>query len=207
MEKTYTKIYDVPDTIVLDLENDYCLIKDDDGTRYYCKHDDYEKCKDHINLKIDIDPISGKSIFVDYKIAKLIALLNRCGYKTEYCCSGHICDWEDWYTDEDGKTIVIYHPDLDTNDCTSGYISFAKKYRNIEKAFTNKKLNCSYNEVNRFCREQEREFHFRLLDSICYVVRMRSQNNTIIYRKKKKTLIQAEIDKLVELFKANKFID
>ena len=206
MEKTYEKIYDMPETVILDLEKDYHMIKNDDGIGYYCKREDLEKCKDHINLKIDIDPISGKSIFVDRKIAKLIESLNKCGYKTEYCCSGHICDWEDWYTDKDGKIIVIYRPDLDTNDWTSGYISFAKKYRNIEKAFTHKKLNCSYNEVNRFSYEREEEFHSHHLDNIFYVIRMRSQNNTIIYWKANKHPVHDPIAILKRTFEVNKFI-
>ena len=205
MERTYEKIYDMPETVVLDLEKDYHLIKDDDGTKYYCKRDDLDKCKDHINVKIDIDPISGKSIFVDTKIAKLIESLNKCGYKTEYCCSGHICDWEDWYEDSEGKTIVIYRPDFDTRDWTNGYISFTKKYRDIEKAFTHKKLNCSYKEANAFSNEKDRDFIFLFLDSIFYVIRMRSRGTTI-YWKTKKTLVQAEIDKLLELFKINNFI-
>ena len=206
MEKTYKQIYDEPETVILDLEKDYYVIKNDDGTIYYCKRGDEKKCEDHINVKINIDPVVGESILVDTKIAKLIESLNKCGYETDFCCSGHICDREDWYIDSEGKRIVIYRPDLDTRNFTGGYISFTKKYRDIEKAFTYKKLNCSYREANAFCNEMEKEFELHLLDSIFYVVRMRSRG-TVIYWKTRKHRIEEQINKLSILFKTNKFIN
>lgn len=115
-----------------------------------------------------------KNIFeVDEDIANTISILNKKGYKTSYCCSGHIKDprlYEKYYISNDndwGSDIPNSYIIDKTNDGyyllkpyteTHIYIKFCNEYHflNLPIGFILEKDNTLYKEISYYNESQKK---------------------------------------------------
>lgn len=84
----------------------------------------------------DFKFVDWNGVEIDKKIFPLIKWLNDSGYKTSYCCSGHLLKLRILHTDDKSKKkfsekyLYERKPQI-----SSGYIMFDRRYPELEKLF------------------------------------------------------------------------
>ena len=82
----------------------------------------YIDTKNHdLYYHIDDDRINAPLVEIDELIAPIISILNKKGYKTEYCCSGHFRNSRTYivFSEQYGNIIMSDYPD--NFDLSDGY--------------------------------------------------------------------------------------
>lgn len=91
---------------------------------------------ENMEYREDQKEVLWNNIPIDTKIVGLIDKLNKAGFETYFCCSGHLLKTEKITYNNNGNTFWAYICSLcEHNSICSGYIMFKKEYKEIEKLF------------------------------------------------------------------------
>ena len=86
----------------------------------------------------DYELVDWNGVKIDKKIFPLIKWLNDSGYKTTFCCSGHLLKLKILHTDDVNNERFGEKYLYERKDQLSyGYIMFDRRYPKIERLFKN----------------------------------------------------------------------
>ena len=86
----------------------------------------------------DYELVDWNGVKIDKKIFPLIKWLNDSGYKTTFCCSGHLLKLKILHTDDvNNERFGVKYLYERKDQLSHGYIMFDRRYPKIERLFKN----------------------------------------------------------------------